>query len=210
MDVNNTAKRPTILASIGRRRAALILLCLATLAGCQGVPYRGAEDQARINADLKLGATPSQFIPLRWAYSDYGIQSGTQTKDAVAVVQPGRVTLVGYEGGHYVNQASFPVASVDCAYIFESEGSDRPVWLLQKERFVFLSPSDHRGNGDMARRVQLVKELGNSGFKLQRDAQGPAYRPTGKSERQLVLNTVVGHHMEEVAENQAYNVCRPQ
>ncbi len=189
---------------------AFILLCLAVLAGCQGVPYRGAEDQARINADLKLGAAPSQFIPLRWAYSDYGVQNGGQTQDAIAVVQPGLVTLVGYEGGHYVSQASLPLAAVDCAYIFDSEASDRPVWLLQKERFVFLSPSDHRGNGDMAKRIQLVKQLANSGFKLHSDAQGPAYRATGKSERQLVLNTVIGHHVEEVAENQAYNVCRPQ
>ncbi|KTC54494.1 hypothetical protein AO262_26650 [Pseudomonas fluorescens ABAC62] len=189
---------------------AFILLCLAVLAGCQGVPYRGAEDQARINADLKLGATPSQFIPLRWAYSDYGVQNGGQPQDAVAVVQPGLITLVGYEGGRYVRQASLPLAAVDCAYIFESEGSDRPVWLLQKERFVFLSPSDHRGNGNMARRIQLVKQLVNSGFKLHSDAQGPAYGATGKSERQLVLNTVIGHHVEEVAENRAYNVCRPQ
>ncbi|WLH79552.1 hypothetical protein PSH81_00850 [Pseudomonas sp. FP2335] len=188
----------------------LTLLCLAALAGCQGVPYRGAEDQARINNDLALGATAAQFIPLRWAYSNYGIQNGVQTEDAIAVVQPGLVTLVGYESGHYVRKASFPAAAVDCAYVFESEHSDRPVWLLQRERIIFLSPSDHRGNGDQARRLQLVKQLAGSGFKIQTDAQGSAYRPTGKSERQLVLNTVIGHHMEEVAENQAYNVCRPQ
>ena len=189
---------------------SLMLLCLAALAGCQGVPYRGAEDQARINHDLALAATPAQFIPLRWAYSNYGVQDGVQTEDAIAVVQPGLVTLVGYEGGHYVRKASFPAAAVDCAYVFESEHSDRPVWLLQRERIIFLSPSDHRGNGDQARRLQLVKQLAGSGFKIQTDAQGSAYRPTGKSERQLVLNTVIGHHMEEVAENQAYNVCRPQ
>lgn len=188
----------------------LTLLCLVALAGCQGVPYRGAEDQARINNDLALGATAAQFIPLRWAYSNYGIQNGVQTEDAIAVVQPGLVTLVGYEGGHYVRKASFPAAAVDCAYVFESEHSDRPVWLLQRERIIFLSPSDHRGNGDQARRLQLVKQLAGSGFKIQTNAQGSAYRPTGKSERQLVLNTVIGHHMEEVAENQAYNVCRPQ
>jgi hypothetical protein len=161
----------------------LTLLCLVALAGCQGVPYRGAEDQARINNDLALGATAAQFIPLRWAYSNYGIQNGVQTEDAIAVVQPGLVTLVGYEGGHYVRKASFPAAAVDCAYVFESEHSDRPVWLLQRERIIFLSPSDHRGNGDQARRLQLVKQLAGSGFKIQTDAQGSAYRPTGKSER---------------------------
>lgn len=189
---------------------SVMLLCLAALAGCQGVPYRGAEDQARINNDLALAATPAQFIPLRWAYSNYGVQDGVQTEDAVAVVQPGLVTLVGYEGGHYVRKASFPAATVDCAYVFDSESSNRPVWLLQQERYVFLSPSDHRGNGDRARRVQLVQQLAGGGFRIQTDAQGSAYRATGKSERQLVLNTVIGHHMEEVAENEAYNVCRPQ
>lgn len=37
-------------------------------------------------------------------------------------------------------------------------------------------------------------------------------RPTGKSERQLVLNTVIGHHVEEVAgglgvRQRFFNVC---
>jgi hypothetical protein len=189
---------------------AFILLCLTALAGCQGLPYRGAEDQARIRADLALEATPAEFTRLRWAYTNYGVQEGGQTKDAIAVVQPGLVTLVGYESGRYVRQASFPAAVVDCAYIFESQTSDRPIWLLQKDRIVFLTVSDFRGNGDVLKRTQLVKALAASGFSLHSDAQGPAYRPTGKSERLLVLNSIVGKHMEEVAENRAYNVCRGQ
>ncbi|PIB43203.1 hypothetical protein AOA57_24685, partial [Pseudomonas sp. 2588-5] len=68
---------------------AFILLCLTALAGCQGLPYRGAEDQARIRADLALEATPAEFTRLRWAYTNYGVQEGGQTKDAIAVVQPG-------------------------------------------------------------------------------------------------------------------------
>ena len=189
---------------------AFILLCLAALAGCQGLPYRGAEDQARITADLKLAATPAEFTRLRWAYTNYGVMKGEQTDDAIAVVQPGLITLVGYAGGHYVRQASFPVATVDCAYIFDGETSDRPIWLLQQDRIVFLTVSDFRGNGDVLKRTQLVKALAASGFTLHTDAQGPAYRPTGKSERLLVLNPIVGKHMEDIAENQAHNVCRPQ
>lgn len=57
---------------------SLMVLGVVALAGCQGVPYRGAEDQARINHDLALAATPAQFIPLRWAYSNYGVQDGVQ------------------------------------------------------------------------------------------------------------------------------------
>ncbi|WP_460408880.1 hypothetical protein [Pseudomonas amygdali] len=106
--------------------------CAALLAACSNpVPFGTPEDLARMKQDLNLAYLPSTVLPLKWAYFDYGVQQeGVDTVDTLALVQPGLLTLVGYENGHYVRQAEITSASTDCMYIFKGDVSAQPVWLL--------------------------------------------------------------------------------
>ena len=164
----------------------------------------------RIQQDLGLEQPPSMsvLIPLRWTLFDYGIANeGGDTVSTVALVQPGLLTLLGYENGHYVRQAEFTSASTDCLYIFKGASSAQPLWLLRADRPVFLGIDNGRGLVNIPLRKKLIDEMTDAGFRVHTDAQGKAYEPTGVSERKLVLMKIYGTSVESVDQNRYYNVC---
>lgn len=184
----------------------------ALIAACSSpVPYERPEDVARMKQDLHLEHLPSGMLPLKWAYFKYGVQNeGADTVDALALVQPGLLTLVGYEQGHYVRQAEFTSAATDCMYIFNGDVSAQPVWLLKADRPVFLTTGNNRGLIDVPLRKKLIDVMTAAGFRLHSDAQGKPYRATGITERKLVLMTGYGQRVEVMDQNQVYNVCQSQ
>lgn len=185
--------------------AALIAACSSA------VPYESPEDLVRMKQDLHLEHLPSGMLPLKWSYFEYGVQKeGMDTVDALALVQPGLLTLVGYEKGHYVRQAEFTSASTDCMYIFNGDVSAQPVWLLKANRPVFLTTGDNRGLIDVPLRKKLIDGMTAAGFRSHIDSQGKPYQPTGIIERKLVMMTGYGQRVELMDQNQVYNVCKNQ
>lgn len=195
-----------------RLNVLLAASCAALMAACSStVPYQSPEDLVRMKQDLNVEHLPSAMVPLKWSYFDYGVQKeGVDTVDTLALVQPGLLTLVGYEKGHYVRQAEFTSASIDCMYIFKGDVSSQPVWLLKAERPVFLTTGNNRGLIDVPLRKKLIDEMTAAGFQLHTDTQGKPYQPTGITERKLVLLTGYGQHVESMDQNQVYNVCKKQ
>ncbi|MFJ3522662.1 hypothetical protein ACIPO9_09280 [Pseudomonas sp. NPDC090203] len=193
-----------------RLNALLAGSCAALIAACSSTgPYQTPEDLARMKQDLKLEHAPTGVLPLKWSYFDYGIQQeGVDTVDALALVQPGLLTLVGYEKGHYVRQAEFASSSTDCMYIFKGDVSAQPVWLLKADRPVFLTTGNNRGLINVPLRKQLIDQMTSAGFLPHLDAQGMPYQPTGITERKLVLMTGYGQRVESMDQNQVYNVCQ--
>ncbi|MBU6956942.1 hypothetical protein KRR23_04180 [Pseudomonas sp. CVAP len=186
--------------------------CAALIAACSSVvPYESPEDLARMKQDLHLEHLPPGMLPLKWSYFEYGVQKeGMDTVDTLALVQPGLLTLVGYEKGHYVRQAEFTSASTDCMYIFNGDVSAQPVWLLKADRPVFLTTGNNRGLIDVPLRKKLIDEMTAAGFRPHIDAQGKSYQPTGVTERKLVMMTGYGQRVELMDQNQVYNVCKNQ
>jgi len=174
------------------------------------VPFGSPEDRVRIQQDLGLEQPPSMsvLIPLKWTLFDYGVeQKVPPAADTVALVQPGVLTLIGYENGHYTREAEFPSASVDCLYIFKGPSSAQPLWLLKSGRPVLFHIGDGRGFVITALREKLIDRMAAAGFQIHSDAQGKAYEPTGVSNTRLVYASVYGGHTESVAEERYYNVC---
>lgn len=185
--------------------------CAALLAACSPIPYQSPEDLALMKRDLQLQHLPPGMLPLKWSYFEYGVQKdGVDTKDALALVQPGLLTLVGYEKGHYFRQAEFTSASTDCMYIFSGDVSAEPVWLLNADRPVFLSTGNDRGVIEVPLRKKLIDEMKAAGFRSHSDAQGKPHQSTGVSKRQLVLAPDYGYRMESMDQYQVYNVCKNQ
>ncbi|SDB27720.1 hypothetical protein SAMN03159382_02332 [Pseudomonas sp. NFACC23-1] len=185
--------------------------CAALIAACSNsIPFGLPEDLALMKQDLHLEHLPSGMVPLKWSYFDYGVQKeGMNTVvDSLALVQPGLLTLVGYEKGHYIRQAEFTSASTDCMYIFNGDVSAQPVWLLKADRPVFLTTGNNRGLIDVPLRKKLIDEMTAAGFRPHTDAQGKSYQKTGITERNLVMMTGYGQRVELTDQYQAYNVCK--
>ncbi|MGE7992507.1 hypothetical protein ACQKPE_16000 [Pseudomonas sp. NPDC089554] len=193
-------------------RILLAGACAALIAACgTPVPYQAPEDLMLMKQDLQLEHLPPSMFPLKWSYFEYGVQKeGVDTKDALALVQPGLLTLVGYEKGHYFRQAVFTSASTDCVYIFSGDVSAEPVWLLNADRPVFLSTGNDRGVVEVPLRKKLIEEMRAAGFRSHSDTQGKAHEKTGVTQRALVLAPDYGYHMTSMDQYQIYNVCKNQ
>jgi len=197
---------------VKRLNMLLAGICVALIAACSStVPYESPEDLARMKQDLHLEHLPPGMLPLKWSYFEYGVQEeGMATVDTLALVQPGLLTLVGYEKGHYFRQAEFTGATTDCMYIFNGDVSAQPVWLLRSDRPVFLTTGNYRGLIDVPLRKKLIDEMTAAGFRPHIEAQGKSYQPTGVTERKLVMMTGYGQRVELMDQNQVYNVCKKQ
>ena len=123
------------------------------------------------------------------------------------MIQSGVLSIVGYEQNKYIRQAEFSRDSVDCAYIHLNQAGEGTVWIMQKDRVVYLDTGDDRGVADQALHYSLVDGLSSAGFPIHRESQGKTYRETGVSDRKVVLQPGYGMRAEELQRVEVFNVC---